>query len=186
MADAEYTNEIWKPIAGFEGRYEISSFGRLKRIGPRRIARSPFSRPQAEGQERIWLGSKVNGYFKVLLGGRKGRLEYIHRIVCEAFHGPAPEGKTQVAHYDGNRLNNRAENLRWADSKDNHADGKRLGEFPKGEDHVGAVLTTRQVVSIRQEVAGGPRGTMNQIAKRLGLNRSHIRDIVIRRIWQDI
>ena len=178
--------EIWKPIAGYEGRYEVSSLGRLKRIGPLRIAKSSQSRPQALGQERIWRGSKVNGYYKTCLGGTGGRLEYMHRLVCETFHGPAPEGKPHVAHFDGDKLNNRDDNLRWADWKDNRADGIRLGEIKRGEARHNSNLTAVQVQQIRSEVAAGPRGTMRQIAIRMGLAPSHIRDIVVRRIWKEI
>jgi len=43
----------------------------------------------------------------------------IHRLVCEAFHGPPPFPKAVVIHKDENALNNRPENLRWGTQKEN-------------------------------------------------------------------
>lgn len=43
----------------------------------------------------------------------------VHRLVCEAFHGPAPEGKNIVIHLDEDALNNRPENLKWGTQKEN-------------------------------------------------------------------
>ena len=43
----------------------------------------------------------------------------IHRLICEAFHGPAPSEKAVVIHIDENAINNRPENLRWGTQKEN-------------------------------------------------------------------
>jgi hypothetical protein len=43
----------------------------------------------------------------------------VHRLVCEAFHGPCPEDATLVMHENEDSLDNRPENLRWATQKDN-------------------------------------------------------------------
>ena len=43
----------------------------------------------------------------------------IHRLVCEAFHGPAPSKRSVVLHLDENALNNNPENLRWGTQKEN-------------------------------------------------------------------
>jgi len=52
---------------------------------------------------------------------------WIHQAVCRAFHGPRPSGLYEVAHIDGDKLNNKAENLRWATKKENEADKKIHG-----------------------------------------------------------
>lgn len=48
----------------------------------------------------------------------RGNLK-IHRLICEAFHGPAPFPKAVVIHLDEDALNNRPENLKWGTQKEN-------------------------------------------------------------------
>ena len=49
----------------------------------------------------------------------RGRNYKIHRLICEAFHGPAPKGKPIVLHLNEDALDNRPENLRWGTQKEN-------------------------------------------------------------------
>lgn len=70
----------------------------------------------------------------VLIGPGGGRLtRKVHRLVCEAFHGPRPEGKQCVAHRDGDTENNRPHNVYWATYLENAADRDRHGTTAKGE-----------------------------------------------------
>ena len=55
------------------------------------------------------------------------RYRTVHRLVCEAFHGPPPEGKPLACHKDGDTLNNRADNLYWGSPEDNMQDALRHG-----------------------------------------------------------
>lgn len=57
------------------------------------------------------------GYLRVSIGNTDN--VYIHRLVCEAFFGPAPEGCDQINHIDCNRQNNSVFNLEWCDAKHN-------------------------------------------------------------------
>lgn len=171
MAEPQITlpGEIWKPVVGHEGIYEISSFGRLKRL----VGRYP---------ERISQGFMSDtGYRRANLG--RAKKDYIHRLVCRAFHGPAPEGKAQVAHYDGDKTNNRAGNLRWADHAENSGDGLRLGRVAHGEGHPYAVLSEQQVREIRS-LHGIV--SMREIGRRFGICHQHVGNIIHRRIWKHI
>jgi hypothetical protein len=58
----------------------------------------------------------VNGYLTVTLG--RGQQVSVHRLICAAFHGPAPQGMA-VNHKDLNRHNNNADNLEWTTQSDN-------------------------------------------------------------------
>jgi hypothetical protein len=49
----------------------------------------------------------------------RGKCYKMHRLICEAFHGPAPVGKNVVLHLDENAFNNRPENLKWGTQKEN-------------------------------------------------------------------
>lgn len=77
-----------------------------------------------------------NGYLsaKILEGDGVARGNYIHRMVASEFHGGALDDM-QVAHWDGNKQNNRLENLRWATPSENAADKERHGTVLRGERH---------------------------------------------------
>ena len=93
--------EIWKQVEGYEGRYEVSSYGRVK----------SFAQDSKNG--KIKYGHLTHrGYRHILLydgkGGKKWHL--IHRLVAQAFI-PNPDNLPQVNHIDGNKHNHRLENL---------------------------------------------------------------------------
>lgn len=176
--------EEWRDIPGIATvRLQASSLGRVRRIGPKRLARSPHSRPQDLEQKTITDGWVADtGYRRVMVGG--GAKKYVHQLVCEAFHGPAPPSKSQVSHIDGDKLNNRPENLRWADWKDNRADGRVVGEIKTGEERHNSILTERDVLDVRELHAGGLG--MREIGRSFGICHQHVGDIIRRRTWKHI
>lgn len=113
--------EIWKDVPGYEGRYLVSTYGRVKSI-------------------KVWAGNKYfrkfydydlilkpcdgrNGYYYVSLRGKK---HTIHRLVAMTFI-PNPENKGQVNHIDGNKKNNHVENLEWCTNSENAAHARKNG-----------------------------------------------------------
>lgn len=112
--------EIWKPVPSKDG-IMVSSWGRV--LLPPRTAKMP------NGGERTYTPKPTYG--TRTKASRTARHEHmgmrtlyygnlkVHRLVCEAFHGPAPEGKTVVIHIDEDATNNRPENLRWGTQKEN-------------------------------------------------------------------
>lgn len=115
MAEREYDApaEEWRAVVGYEGLYEVSSIGRVRRIVDRRG--KPIS--------RLLKPNLTAKYRRVHLASPAGsRTHLIHVLMLLAFRGPRPTPRHQSAHGDGNRYNNRIENLRWATSKENTAD----------------------------------------------------------------
>ena len=109
--------EEWRDIKGYEGYYQVSNMGRVRSLD--RIVKS---RP---GRTRIARGRVMSpgyccGYLKVVLyKDKKYRNALIHRLVAEAFIEPI-EGKPHVDHINGNKHDNRVENLRWVTISENN------------------------------------------------------------------
>ena len=102
-----------------------------------------------------------DGY--MLVGGFK-----VHRMVADAFI-QNPEGKPQVAHNNGVRDDNRADNLRWATVAENHADKRVHGTQAFGSRHPRAKLSTGQLVFVKGLAAAGFSHT--ELAPFFGISR---------------
>lgn len=99
-------SEIWKPVKDYEGIYEVSTLGRVRRI--HKDARSsPY--------KILRLDTTSKGYKKVhLYKNNIGKPFQVHRLVAEAFI-PNSDNLPQVNHIDENPSNNRVDNLEWCD-----------------------------------------------------------------------
>ena len=109
--------EVWKPVNGYEGLYEVSNFGRVRRI-------FRYGRPYM-----TLCKPKItkDGYFEsTLFKENKPTWIRTHRIVANAFCDN-PDNKPEVNHIDGNKLNNCADNLEWCTSSENQLHAYRTG-----------------------------------------------------------
>lgn len=100
-------NEIWKSVSGFNDKYQISSFGRVRNL-----------------HGKILKPICKNGYLTVDLYHLKHNYVYIHRLVAIAFL-PNDGLLPQVNHKDENKHNNHVENLEWCSVKYNANYGTR-------------------------------------------------------------
>jgi hypothetical protein len=100
--------EIWKDVVGYEGLYQVSNLGRLK-SPPKKGHKGCIMKPSI----------KKDGYVRIqLIKCSKYKTLYVHRIVAEAFLQHDSE-RNEVNHIDGNKSNNKLENLEWVTSKQN-------------------------------------------------------------------
>src|SRR5262245_52174442 len=109
------------PIEGFPG-YRIGDEG------------SVWSCRRGPQWRQLTISLQLNGYPYVSLqtGTRRGsHKSTVHRLVLEAFMGPCPPG-LQCRHLDGNRQNNRLDNLTWGSASDNEADKRHHGTTQQG------------------------------------------------------
>jgi DNA-binding transcriptional regulator YiaG len=124
----------WKPVVGFEGLYEVSDIGDVRKAKTGRMLKPVVTR---------------KGYRQVTLS-RNGvqRTALIHALIAEAFLGPRPDDHG-VYHRDGDKVNDRADNLHYATVRD------------RGD------LTTEQVEEIRR---AGPDVSCPSLASRFGVS----------------
>lgn len=119
--------EEWK-VVRIAPAYAVSTHGRVRRVVSARTRRADT--PLTPSPRRH------GGYLAVNLRvGARGKTVFLHRLICEAFHGPQPTPDHEVAHFDGDRLNNAATNLRWATRIENAADKDRHGRIRRGDQH---------------------------------------------------
>lgn len=107
--------EIWKDIVGFEGLYEVSSAGRIKRkSGHKKWSGNAFYLlPEAILGATL---AKKSGYVVVNI---QSKVYYIHRLVAYAFKGKDPHYGLDVNHKNGNKQDNSNDNLEWCTRKFN-------------------------------------------------------------------
>lgn len=161
-----------RPILGFEN-YSVSTGGEV-----RREVDSKTGSPAG----RVLRQHTVRGYRLVWLYGDGSRkLRSVHRVLWEAFNGEIPDG-LQVNHRNGDKLDNRLENLELVTPAENtrHAIDV-LGRRRDGEDHSMAKVTEKDVFELRKSFAAGARSV--ELAERFGLSRSAVHRIVTGRTW---
>lgn len=170
MAD-ETVSEEWRPVEGWP--FEVSSLGRVRRTRRGKGCKNPI----------LKCGIDCWGYRRVTLRDKPRMWQgHVHILVCEAFHGPRPPAH-EAAHWDGDKLNNVPDNLRWATSAENHDDMIRHGHSARGKRHHNTKLDEQAVREIRALLAEGYTSTQIHRRFNFGVSRSAILGIQQRRNW---
>ena len=153
--------EVWQPVCGYEGRYEVSNTGKVKGTkGPRKPVQT------------------TRGYVQVDLC-KQGtcRKFLIHRLVAIHFI-PNPSQCPQVNHKDGNKTNNILSNLEWCTATQNAIHAVRLLER-HGENMPNAKMTSEQVRSVRTDTR-----LHREIAADYGISRQVVSRIKSGKKWR--
>lgn len=161
----------WKQAGGYEGLYEVSSDGQVRRVSG----------------EPVGQWSNDQGYMLVRLSRPRAMLR-VHRLVAMAFVAN-PEGKPDVNHIDCDRSNNHAENLEWCTQKENLKHSQRLGRMPRdhwrGKRSVNAQLSDDTVRQIRLAYSIG--GTSwERLADRFGVSKRCVGRLIRRETYADV
>lgn len=138
--------EVWLPINGFEGLYEVSSMGRIKSVSKIKGANTGY---YISSELLLRNRNLSKGYKGVVLYKNKKRKAFkTHRLVAEHFLNKDCD-RNQVNHIDGDKANNRLSNLEWVTNKENmtHSWREGLRDY-KGEKSPFAKITEEQAIKI--------------------------------------
>lgn len=181
MANEKLSDEVWKPIVGYEGLYEVSSLGRIKSLdrvvgggsGPRLFPGRIRKTPIANNGYRVVSLSKLGSV----------KVECVHVLVLKTFLGKPKIGE-EGCHRDGDRENNASSNLRWDTRKGNLHDCIAHGTRRFGEMCSQAKLTTVGVADIKRRISLGEGTTA--IAVDYGVAVETIHSIKTGKSWSHI
>lgn len=174
-ANTPREDEEWRPVVGYEGRYEVSNYGGIKRVCGGKGTKRPILSPVMS-----LIGYRVVVLSHGTIATRK-RL-YVHRLVAAAFIGPCPDRFT-VNHIDHNKENNHPSNLEYVTQLDNTRAAWNAGVCPVGERNGHAKLTEEDVRTIRSL-----RGivTQRELGKRFGIHCAQVCWIQLRKSWKHV
>jgi hypothetical protein len=133
--------EQWKPIKGYEGKYDVSNFGRV---------RSYYKGLHIKTQR---INNCGYCYVKLYVRGKRQKMARVNRLVAEAFI-PNPDNMSDVNHKDMNKLNNHVSNLEWTSHADNvkhsYDSGKRHAHRWTDEEKLMISRNTRAYLARRK------------------------------------
>jgi HNH endonuclease/NUMOD4 motif len=116
-------SEIWRPVVGYEGLYEVSDKCRVRSVD-RIVVRRNGVIERRRGKDLKACPIKSGHLVVRLMRVGVGTTKCVHRLVLEAFVGPPPQGH-EACHRDGKHLNNSIANLYWGTRSDNLRDQVR-------------------------------------------------------------
>lgn len=176
--------EIWRPIDNYESQYEISNFGRIRRISHTITQYSKFGKRYEKFYDNKLLKlSTTSDNYKCVQLSKNGKPKdfFVHRLVALAFI-PNPENKPQVNHIDCDPSNNHVNNLEWVTQSENMKwavkcgaqlggnRGKHLSDETK-EKLRNARLGSHMPESAKKKISDGVRAKAQQISKNNPLRR---------------
>lgn len=169
--------ETWKPVVGYEGWYEVSNQGRVRRM--KTITSTKAGRI---------IGTPNNGGYPMVALCKYGKIKFraIHHLVMESFWGPMEAGKN-VDHVNGIKTDNRLENLEYVTAKENsrRAYATGLSNGLKGDRNPMAKISQSQAVKIKTEaLADTSRGSLKRISNKYGVSTSLVCAIRNGRCWK--
>lgn len=111
--------ENWKPVVGYEGYYEVSDLGRVRRVERLVKAGIKHNEYRTTRSRILKQNQKRNGYLAVDLSKENiVKTIAVHKLVAKAFI-PEQEGRTEVNHKNCDKTDNRVENLEWVTPREN-------------------------------------------------------------------
>lgn len=179
--------EIWKPIVGYEGYYEVSNMGSVRSVD--RVIENVNGVKTFIRGKILRQACNYVGYYSVDLNKKgRGLMQRVSRLVAKAFL-PNPGCCPSVNHKDGVKSNNSANNLEWCSHSHNTIHAYKNGlmknaGYKSGERHHNSILTKIQVVEIRKRFKRGEMAI--SIAKDYQINPKSLSDIKLGKTWRGV
>lgn len=174
--------EVWRPIANYEGFYEVSSFGRVRSLD-REIICGDGRRRKIKGKITRQSLKNKRYYCVHLQKDNKEVVALISHLVAEAFIGSRPEGMF-VLHGENGSFDNSVQNLRYGTPTENNWDRLRDGTLPMGEVHGMSKLTEDSVRLIFYFYELGWH--KKSIAKLFKITYQNVHAIISGKTWKHI
>lgn len=174
MALTTLKNEEWKDIPGFEKLYAVSNYGRVMRIGHHRISMRYNKNGKHYPTKILSCSINSQGYVNTQIRQLSGHFKTfkVHRLVATLFIDNV-DNKPQVNHIDGNKQNNRIDNLEWCTNGEN---GKHAWDNGLRKRLVGEKNKFSKAIN-QFDIQGNyikTWGSIGQITKELGISHSLI------------
>lgn len=163
-------NEIWKIIPGYNNRYSVSNLGRV----------------WSDSTCRILTIFPTNlGYCRVnFTTNGKCNAHLLHRLVAQAFI-QNPDNKPEVNHKDGDKSNNKSDNLEWSTSSENKIHAREIGILSMGTSRPDAKVNEFIVEQILEDRFKNSL-TQEHLANKYNISRTAIRNIINRKTWKHV
>lgn len=158
--------ELWKPLLEYKG-IEVSSIGRIKKAANKRRKQRILEK----------FPKDRDGYYRCTVQKLDGTYtsQPVHRLVAKAFI-ENPENKAQVNHIDGNRINNKVDNLEWVTPRENV-----LHSFKYGNRKVCKIVPKKTILTdyqVDQIDTLRQLYTVNQLAKLFNVSYQTLKNII--------
>jgi hypothetical protein len=177
----EPMDEVFKPIDGWLF-YEVSNLGRVRSL--QRTVVTPQGVEMKFPERILKAHPDTHGYLRVALhSGKRTKGFTVHRLVLTTFVGPRPAGG-QCRHLNGDKTDNRLENLAWGTARENTDDNVRHGVTTRSAGRRALKLNEAQAAEIKRLIALGVK--RRAIAKQFGVNHNVINMIAWGQIWRRV
>lgn len=176
--------EEWKGVKGYEGIYEVSTYGQIKSLD-RMIFNKNKKYQKANGTLLKFKKTK-EGYYSCVLYNNERKKAYllVHRVVAQNFISKTEE-QIQVNHKNGVKTDNRVENLEWVTRKENIDHSIENGLTKIGSDSTSSKLKDNQVLEIR-ELFSSQKYSYSELGRMFNVDGAGIGRIIRGETWKHL
>ena len=154
-------SEIWKPIKGYEGKYEISNYGRVKSYAQNKDGKITAGLLNQKGYRVVRLYDQP----------QHGKWYQVHRLVAMAFI-ENPNNYEQVNHKDEDKSNNHVDNLEWCTNTYNARYGTKAKRV--GLKNRCCATTSERIYSVDKDGRIEYYGSIGEAERQTGLSHCNI------------